>query len=403
MKALRERERLGGRVFLTGGTGYLGSLLAAQMLHDGWADHLVIPTRLQTSGEVPTALERELIALGSGPRSAVGRVDTFHWQGAETVTVESLTAMLKAARITSIVHCAGCLDYFNAEALRALNVDFTARLVEAARRAEVGFFVFVSTAYSAGYSDAVVPESALEEPSRDPTDYTLTKRAAEHVVASSGLPFLIVRPSIVIGSAEDGRYSGKRYGLYQQWMGIERLLTDRHHAELHAVATHQPLNLLHQDVFQRCMRDSLRWIPDGEHVNLVVADDGAPSMKDLWRLFCEVIRPRQVCFYKSMDEVDLKSINVRQRAYLSFAQTNLEIGAYPWRFERSWLARLQERGLVFVDTSMETLLVCQNRFVGASELIGRYRERFADQLPEQIEYRDFTPTTATTVPEKEVA
>ena len=111
MKALRERERLGGRVFLTGGTGYLGSLLAAQMLHDGWADHLVIPTRLQTSGEVPTALERELIALGSGPRSAAGRVDTFHWQGAEAVTVESLAAMLKEARITSIVHCAGCLDY----------------------------------------------------------------------------------------------------------------------------------------------------------------------------------------------------------------------------------------------------------------------------------------------------
>lgn len=403
MKALRERERLGGRVFLTGGTGYLGSLLAAQMLHDGWADHLVMPTRQQTSGEVPAELERELKALGSQARSAVGRVDTLHWKGAETVSVESLVFMLREARITSVVHCAGCLDYFNAEALRAINVDFTAKLVEASKQADVGFFVFVSTAYSAGYSDAVVPESALTEPSRDPTDYTLTKRAAEHVVASSGLPFLVVRPSIVIGSAADGRYSGKRYGLYQQWMGIERLLTDRHHAELHTVATDQRLNLLHQDVFQRCIRDSLRWVPDGEHVNLVVADDVAPSMKDLWRLFCEVIRPQQVCFYKSMDQVDLKSINVRQRAYLSFAQTNLEIGAYAWRFESSWLGRLQERGLVFVDTSIETLLVCQNRFVEASALIQRYRERFANQLPAQIEYRDFMPTSATAVPEKKVA
>ena len=403
MKALREQERLGGRVFLTGGTGYLGSLLAAQMLHDGWADYLVMPTRQETSGELPVELERELKVLGSQAQSAVGRVTTIHWKGAETASVESLAAMLREARITSVVHCAGCLDYFNAEALRTLNVDFTAKLVEASKRAGVRFFVFVSTAYSAGYSDAVVPEAALAEPSRDPTDYTLTKRTAEHVVASSGLPFLVVRPSIVIGSAADGRYSGKRYGLYQQWMGIERLLTDRYHVELHTVATEQPLNLLHQDVFQRCMRESLRWIPDGEHVNLVVADDVAPSMKDLWRLFCEVIRPQQVCFYKSMDQVDLKSINVRQRAYLSFAQTNLEIGAYAWRFERSWLRRLQERGLAFVDTSMDTLLVCQNRFVDASTLMKRYQERFADQLPEQIEYRDFVPANATVVLEKEVA
>jgi nucleoside-diphosphate-sugar epimerase len=403
MKALRDQERLGGRVFLTGGTGYLGSLLAAQMLHDGWAKYVLMPTRREASGDVPGELERELRTLGAGAGSAEGRVNTIHWKGAETASVESLTGMLTEARATSVVHCAGCLDYFDAEALRALNVDFTTKLVEAAKQAGVSFFVFVSTAFSAGYSDAVVPENALSEPARDPTDYTLTKRAAEHVVASSGLPFLVVRPSIVIGSSSDGRYSGKRYGLYQQWMGIERLLTDRYHPELHTVATDQPLNLLHQDVFQRCMQSSLRWVPDGEFVNLVVGDDVAPSMKDLWRLFCDVTRPERVNFYDSMDKVNLKAINVRQRAYLSFAQTNLEIGAYAWRFERAWLSRLQEKGLVFVDTSMHTLRICQDRFVSSSESIRKYRERFGDQLSAQIEYRDVDHMPVTVALAAEVA
>ncbi|MFG6439802.1 SDR family oxidoreductase [Roseateles sp. LKC17W] len=394
MKTLREHERLGGRVFLTGGTGYLGSLLAAQMLHDGWADAVVMPTRCETAGEVPENLERELKALGAAPDAAVGRVRTIHWTGAETASVESLAALLQEARITSVVHCAGCLDYFDAQALRALNVDFTAKLVEASKQAGVGCFVFVSTAYSAGYSETVVPESALSEPARDPTDYTLTKRAAEHVVAKSGLPFLVVRPSIVIGSSADGRYSGKRYGLYQQWMGVERLLTDRYHPELHTVATDQPLNLLHQDVFQRSMHATLRWVPDNEFVNLVVADDVAPSMKDLWRLFCDVTRPQRVNFYGSLDKVDFKAINVRQRAYLSFAQTNLEIGAYAWRFERAWLSRLQENGLVFTDTSMHTLRICQDRFVSTSAAMRRYHERFGDQLPAEIEYCDVDATPA---------
>jgi nucleoside-diphosphate-sugar epimerase len=394
MKPLLDRPRLGGRVFLTGGTGYLGSLLAAQMLHDGWADHVVMPTRRAVCGDVPEDLERELKALGAAADCAAERVTAIHWEGAATVSIESLAAMLSQARIASIVHCAGCLDYFDMQALRLLNVDFTATLVEAAKRAGVRCFVFVSTAYSAGYSGGPVQEAALPEPPRDPTGYTLTKREAERVVAASGLPFLIVRPSIVIGSSVDGRYSGKRYGLYQQWMGIERLLTDRYHAELHTVATDQPLNLLHQDVFQRCMHAALRWIPDDQYVNLVVADDLAPSMKDLWRMFCDVTRPQRVRFYDSLGKVDLKSLNVRQRAYLGFAQTNLEIGAYGWRFERSWLTRLQERGLVFVDTSMDSLRVCQDRFVSSSEALRRYRERFADQFPQHVEYHDVSTVSA---------
>ncbi len=327
---------------------------------------------------------------GAGPCSAQldGLVTALPWAGAESADTAALVAMLQGGRVDTIVHCAGCLDYFDSAALRALNVDFTARLAEAARTAGLGCFVFVSTAYAAGYSGATVPEGPLGEPASDPTDYTLTKRAAEHVVAGCGVPYLIVRPSIVVGSAADGRYSGKRYGLYQQWMGVERLLTDRYHAELHTVATDQGLNLLHQDSFQAAMHSILRWVPDNEHVNLVADNQGAPSMKDLWRLLCDVTRPQTVVFHPSVDGLDLRALNLRQRAYLSFAQTNLEIGAYAWRFEREWIGALAQRGLVFTETSIASLAVCQTRFIASSTPLQRYLERFADQMSAQVHYRD---------------
>ena len=378
---------------LTGGTGFLGALMAAQMLTDGWADHLVLPSRREVAaGNIPDEIQRELRALGKNPDDFSGQVTTIHWQGAETATVERLANTLRAGQADTIVHCAGCLDYFDNDTLQAMNVDFTERLTIAAKRAGVGLFIFISTAYSAGYSGALVPETALSEPPEDPTDYTLTKRVAERIVAECGMPFIVVRPSIVIGSSVDGRYSGKRYGLYQQWMGIERLLLDRHHAELHTVATDQALNLLHQDVFQTAIASILRWVPGGEYVNLVVDDQTSPSMKDLWRAFCEVTRPNTVIFYDSLRDVDLKAINIRQRGYLTFAQTNLEIGAYPWAFERQWLQTLRQHGLHFTETTMETLKVCQERFVRSSQPIQRYLERFAADLPARIEFHHHLDT-----------
>lgn len=390
MHTLRDTPRRGGRVLLTGGTGYLGGLLAAQLVHDGWADRMVMPIRRTTAtAAVPERIRNELAALGADVAEACRRFETVPWQGAETATAEALRELLERQRIDTIIHCAGCLDYFDEDALAAINVDFTTRLADAARAAGVKCFAYVSSAYSAGYCDRPIPEAALAEPHRDPTCYTRTKRAAEHAVARSGVPFVIVRPSIVIGDSRNGRYSGKRYGLYQQWMGIERLLSDRYHAELHTVATDQPVNLLHQDAFQAATAGILRRVPDGAYVNLVTRNHLAPSMKALWRLICEVTRPRRVVFYPGLQHVNLRTLDIRQRSYLTFARTNLEIGAHPWRFEHRWLDLLRERGLNFVDTSTSTLRVCQDRFLQSSVRLQRYLADFAPMFPEAVEYLDY--------------
>jgi len=128
--------------------------------------------------------------------------------------------------IDEIIHCAGCVDYFDERALIEGNVIFTEQIVSLEKIKPVQRIVFLSTAYSSGYTNGKISKLLHDTPDKDPTYYTKTKRAAESIIVESGINYLILRPSIVIGHSITGRYSGKMYGLYQQWMGPERLLMD---------------------------------------------------------------------------------------------------------------------------------------------------------------------------------
>jgi hypothetical protein len=80
--------------------------------------------------------------------------------------------------------------------------------------------------------------------------------------------------------------------------------------------------------------------------------------------------------------VNLRAIDLRQRAYLTFAQVNLEIGAHSWRFAHDWLDLLSSaRGLELRDATLASVARCQDRFVRSSDALTRYRSRFADRFP----------------------
>lgn len=369
-------------VLLTGASGYVGSLIGARLLADGLAQ-LVVPLRPGTSREeFGRRLQIELGALGLSWETVNDRVLTVSWQGVADIGNADWAAALDALGIDEIIHSAGCLDYFNLQELASVNLDLTRWLTQLGERWRVQRFTYISTAYSAGYIDGCIAEQLLAEPDDDPTDYTRTKRQAEWLVAQSGLPFLILRPSILIGESTSGRYSGKRYGLYQQWMGLERLLSDRYHAQIHTVAPCEPLNLLHQDSFQAAFAYARRWLPDGAICNLVSADDTAPSMRELWQMWIAEVKPQAVYYYPRFGDVDLKAIDLRQRAYLTFAQVNLEIGAHRWRFDRGWLQAMTEHGLQFDDATRSSVATCQQRFIETSTTLQRYFERFSSQFPQ---------------------
>lgn len=389
-QALREQPFAARRILVTGATGYVGSLVVASLLRDS-AAHIVCITRTahdRAALLAPIVEEWEAQALGCWSDALDSRVEQMPLPE-DLADLPDLAGRL--AGVDEIVHCAGCVDYHDTPKLQAVNVQFTAHLLVLARRLAVQRFVFISTAYASGYQSFATAEAALPDPVLDPTQYTRTKREAERLVAASGLPFLVLRPSILIGTAQTGRYSGKRYGLYQQWMGLERLACDRYHPVFHTVAPELPLNLLHQDSFCAAFKLAYRWLPDGAYMNMVSAPATSPSMRTLWTLWFELTRPRTVYVYGSFDEVPFQDIPTRQRAYLSFARVNLEIASHHWQFHTGWLAQLRSKGLQFHDATVASVRVCQDRFVASSPQVRSYLERFAAELADSPSYVEVQP------------
>jgi NADH dehydrogenase len=155
------------RVLVTGASGFIGQSLVRRLLERG---HTV------------RALVRKppLAAATSGLEYAVGDM-TDH---------ASLDRACQG--IEGIVHLACATGVADPTIVRAVNVDGTRALLDAAKKHGVQRFVFISTI------------SATRK-RRGP--YGQTKRLGEEMVAASGIPFVILRPSLVYGSARIGLFA----------------------------------------------------------------------------------------------------------------------------------------------------------------------------------------------------
>lgn len=366
-------------VVVSGGSGFLGGLIAASLLVDDTAT-VVLPVR-------PHHAEREVLwHVGFGVSSLGHEFTEDHKRRLRLVRVQSPDELdrsreLDDLRVVEVIHCAGCLDYFATQALQEINVGLTRRMIEVARRWRVRRFTYLSTAYSCGYREGIAPESAHALPAQDPTDYTRTKREAEWLVAESGLPFHIIRPSIVIGTSDRGAYTGKRYGVYQLWNGLERLMCRTWVPVLHVVAPNRSVHLVHQDSFQRIFLAARRHLPDGSFLHVTSPIEKAPTMRQLWDLWIrDCARPERVIYYDRVDDLPMREIDSRQRAFLSLAWTNLDIASRHWHFATDNQHGLRKLGLDSVDVTLDTLAMCQRRFVEESEPIQKFLRLYENQM-----------------------
>ncbi len=356
---------------LIGGSGYLGGLVAAGLLEHG--DQIIVaPIRgSHTHESLLAPIREELRCEGITGRIDFERIVTVPLPDGEDWT--ALDAIVERYAIEQIVHCAGSVDYFNSALLHAANIVLTGRLLGLARRHGMKCFVFLSTAFSSGYIDRPVREELHRGDGTDPTEYTKTKRDAETLVAQSGVPYLIVRPSVVIGDSRDGRYAGKPYGLYQFWTAFEKLLTDRYRDALHVISPRVAQQLIHQNAFKNAFVAACRHLPVNSIVNLVSRPDGLPTARGIAQQFCDKIaRPQQLFFYNRLADVRADITDRRMRMLLEFTAVNSEISAHAWRFESTALRTLRSLGLQFADTTLDTVLTCQNRFVEKSPRIQAY-------------------------------
>ena len=116
-----------------------------------------------------------------------------------------------AARVDAVIHCAAVTDFNRVDgSLDATNIAGTEHVAAFAAAANAVLY-HVSTAFVHATVDGDRGRTAI--------GYASSKSAAEDVVRSSGVPHVILRPSIVIGDSVTGEIAAFQ-GLYKVVAGI---------------------------------------------------------------------------------------------------------------------------------------------------------------------------------------
>ncbi|MCX7899197.1 MAG: SDR family oxidoreductase, partial [Methylocystis sp.] len=271
------------RALIVGGTGYLGSLIGATLLTKT-QDVVVLAARPGHAREdIVARLRMEMSASGDPEGHALERLRIVRLP--DPGDRRGFVDLFRENRIDDVINCAGSVHYFDVALLQSSNVDLVNDLLAAAKETPVRRFIHVSTAFASGYINGVAREALFDEPNADPTEYTRYKRRAEWLIAESGLPYLILRPSIVIGDSRDGHYFGPPYGVYQFWHSTAKILMDRYRPVLHAIASEHKLPLVHQDAFAATFLMARETISENAIINVVSSPDAIVSVEDLWRLW----------------------------------------------------------------------------------------------------------------------
>lgn len=168
-------------VFLTGGSGFVGSHVAEQ---------------LSRSGRQVRALVRKTSDVSF--LSGLANVELVEG------SVDDLDSVLRAAEgVTAIVHSAGLVKARGEDEFHRVNAGGTRHMLEAAKNAKASLkrFVYVSSIAVAGPSDAAGNPVPVDGTPRPVTHYGRSKLAAERAVlaAKHQIPVTILRPPAIYG------------------------------------------------------------------------------------------------------------------------------------------------------------------------------------------------------------
>lgn len=200
-----------GAVLITGATGFVGMEVLARYLERG--DR---PVYALVRADSDRAAQRRLDAVvtnlfGTRAASHSGRLRAVAGElTAPDLGLDRKRREQLARQVTTIVHSAASVSFtLPLEEAREINVEGTRRMLEFARLANdlggLSRYGHVSTAYVAGTHAGRFAECDLDVGQRFNNSYEQSKFEAEQLVRGhAGLPFTILRPSIIVGDRRSG-------------------------------------------------------------------------------------------------------------------------------------------------------------------------------------------------------
>ena len=177
-------------IFVTGATGLVGGEVCA---------------RLVAAGHQVTALIHRTPEIRANDGTRVGVAQTVSGDVAQDRFGWSAEQFSNVARaIDLVIHCAATVRFdLSEDEYAAVNVGGTQTALALAKAGDAAF-LHVSTAYVCGTRDGPIAETDPLPAAGFANGYEASKAAGERRVRSSGLPWAIARPSIVVGAHDDG-------------------------------------------------------------------------------------------------------------------------------------------------------------------------------------------------------
>ncbi len=256
------------RVFLTGGTGFLGSFLATELLNAG---HSII-FLARGKGRL-TARKRIEAALKFANPMARDKLNLQCTVIEGDITKKDLglskldQRYLKISKVDAFYHCAASIDFSekHREMTTRINVGGTVNTLEMARRLRASCFHHMSTLYVAGKREGKVLERELDVGQSFNNPYEETKAKAEAIVRQwshrSGISSVIYRLPIILGHSLTGKTSSFSgfYGFFKAFWRLTKTVRKRIGSDLQLSRAGIRLEGgcdLHIPLYVRCTGDS---------------------------------------------------------------------------------------------------------------------------------------------------
>jgi thioester reductase-like protein len=229
---MEKREKI---VLVTGSTGFLGSAITRRLLVSGYRLRLLIRKRDNRSLSTSFGWESTIKELILGSQLNEYLPEQHSITGGRTGADESLYDLflnnveIFEGDITSrdlgleekeykklcyevdeVFHCAAATHFENqrADELVTVNVKGTENMLQFANSEKQKRFHYISTAYIAGKQNGIVYENEMIDEPLFNNEYERSKFIAEQVVIkyvkNNELPYIIYRPSIIVGDSETG-------------------------------------------------------------------------------------------------------------------------------------------------------------------------------------------------------
>ena len=173
-------------VFVTGGTGFVGSYLLRLLTREGWR-------------------VRALRRPGSPMDLVLDVSNQVEWVEGDVTDIVALEDAFQG--VTHVCHCAAMVSFHPRDVHRMMqiNVEGTANLVNLALDFGVKKFVHVSSIAAIGRTkeQSVLDETSKWSQNKSTSQYAISKHLSEQEVWRGhfeGLPTAIVNPSVILGS-----------------------------------------------------------------------------------------------------------------------------------------------------------------------------------------------------------